>query len=172
MYHHPCLCLFFLIQPTDPNLYTSEKKSSSPIFFFSFSRPTDCLHKARQKSAILKINRPWPYLYYFNFVVHNLHTKYITHLPFYTRAKNNNREERSHRSDEGSTREERKPETDYIRSRYIETRKSAAPTINSDTIYMDIIDDNVSYIQPVQHGYYNVKNNETGELADGYIYAT
>ena len=56
-----CGSFFFSFRPTDPNLYISEKKSSSPNFFlFSFSRPTDCSHKARQKSAILKINRLWP----------------------------------------------------------------------------------------------------------------
>ena len=51
---------FFFNRPTDLKLFKSEKNIwfNNFILFFYF-RPTDCIKKAREKSAIRKINRAW-----------------------------------------------------------------------------------------------------------------
>ncbi len=52
---------FFFCRPTDSTFKENEKKFGQPNFFlFLIYRPTDSTKMARHKSAILKINRPWP----------------------------------------------------------------------------------------------------------------
>ncbi len=62
---------FFLFFPTDrlAILQMGKKLSFSKFILFFYFRPTDCMKRAREKSAIQGINRPWPYSLYTNLIV-------------------------------------------------------------------------------------------------------
>ncbi len=51
---------FFFNRPTGNHSNRKKKKFDSIFFFYFFFQPTDCIKKAREKSAIHKINRVWP----------------------------------------------------------------------------------------------------------------
>ena len=55
VYHHLSLCLFLY---SDRPTISEKNPTAQLILFGSFSRPTQ-----GQKSAMLKINRLWPYNY-------------------------------------------------------------------------------------------------------------